>query len=438
MATDWLTATVGDVAVRVTKGTTPTTIGGRFVDHGINFVKVESITADGRLDAEKLAHIDAATNDMLARSVLCADDVLFTIAGTIGRVALVPSSALPANTNQAVAIVRPDQNAVDPRFLYYVLRDRSRLQQANTRVVQSVQSNFSLAELRALEIPLPDIAQQRAIAHILGTLDDKIELNRRMNETLEATARALFKSWFVGFDPVRAKSEGRDPGLPPRVADLFSDSFADSEPGEIPRGWRPSTIGNEVATVLGGTPSRSVPSYWAGDIPWINSGTANEFRITEPSEYITREGLASSATKMLPSRTTAIAITGATLGQVSLTEIETCANQSVVGVLGTSSLPSEFLYFWVKEHIHELLAAETGGAQQHINKNDVNDLRVVCPSQPVIAAYLALVRPAFDRIRSGCMEVRTLAELRDRLLRELISGQVRTADPERSSGRAVS
>ena len=94
-----------------------------------------------------------------------------------------------------------------------------------------------------LRARIPPPREQRAIAHILGTLDDKIELNRRMNETLEAMARALFKSWFVDFDPVRAKAEGRDPGLPKPLADLFPDSFEDSELGEIPKGWRASVIG---------------------------------------------------------------------------------------------------------------------------------------------------------------------------------------------------
>ena len=218
MAGEWPIATVRDVTVRVTKGTTPTTIGGQFVGRGINFVKVESITDSGHIEQDKLAHIDEQSHTLLSRSVLEQDDILFTIAGTIGRVALVPASVLPANTNQAVAIVRPNQTKVLPRFLYYALGDESRVRQAHTRVVQSVQANFSLSELSSLEIPLPDLNEQRAIAHILGTLDDKIELNRRMNETLEAMARALFKSWFVDFDPVQAKAEGRDPGLPKPLA----------------------------------------------------------------------------------------------------------------------------------------------------------------------------------------------------------------------------
>src|SRR5205807_23431 len=139
----------------------------------------------------------------------------------------------------------------------------------------------------------------------------------------------------------------------------------------------------------------------------------------------------SSATKLLPTRTTVIAITGATLGQVSLTEITTCANQSIVGVIGGDGLPSEFIYFWVKENIEHLLAWQTGGAQQHINKNNVNDMPVVCPTRQVVTAYLGLVRPVFDRIRSCCFETLTLAALRHTLLPKLISGELRLKDTER-------
>jgi len=131
-----------------------------------------------------------------------------------------------------------------------------------------------------------------------------------------------------------------------------------------------------------------------------------------------------------------IAITGATLGQVSLTEIETCANQSIVGVIGTAQFPSEFLYFWVKNKIGDLLASQTGGAQQHINKNNVNDLRLLVPSESIMRAFLAQVRPCFDRIKECCFESRTLATLRDTLLPKLISGELRIKDAERIIGKA--
>src|SRR5690606_5066429 len=114
---------------------------------------------------------------------------------------------------------------------------------------------------------LPPLQEQRAIANMLGTLDDKIELNRRMSETLEEMARALFESWFVRFDPVRAKMEGRDPGLPSDLADLFPDRLVESELGEIPEGWQVEPFSEIVDVIGGGTPRTSVPEYWGGDIP---------------------------------------------------------------------------------------------------------------------------------------------------------------------------
>jgi type I restriction enzyme S subunit len=242
MSSEWASTTIGCVTTLVTKGTTPTPIGGKFSESGIPFVKVESISESGRLIPDKFAFVDADTDALLGRSRIQPDDLLFTIAGTIGRVALAKSEHGPMNTNQAVAIVRPDISVIDPGFLYYSLRDATRIQVARSKVVQSVQANFSLGELRQLQIDLPPRTVQKAIAYVLGTLDDKIELNRKANETLEAMAKALFKSWFVDFDPVRAKAEGRPTGLPAEIGDLFPDSFEDSELGEIPSGWQVGSL----------------------------------------------------------------------------------------------------------------------------------------------------------------------------------------------------
>ena len=135
----------------------------------------------------------------------------------------------------------------------------------------SVAERLNLPTIRALPVALPPLSEQTAIAEILGTLDDKIELNRRMNETLEAMARALFKSWFVDFDPVRAKAEGRDPGLPQHIADLFPDSFEESELGEVPAGWRRESMLSYADLLSGGTPNTSIPEYWDGDIAWVSA-----------------------------------------------------------------------------------------------------------------------------------------------------------------------
>lgn len=184
--TPWPTATLRDVTSRITKGTTPTTIGGRFTDTGISFIKVESITVGGLINPVKLAFIDEETNALLGRSVLAVDDLLFSIAGTVGRVARIKQRDLPANTNQALAILRPNKDVVDVEFLLYCLRDDERVDRARTRIVQSVQANLSLSELADIELPLPPIDEQRGIAATLGALDDKIESNGRIAELVES------------------------------------------------------------------------------------------------------------------------------------------------------------------------------------------------------------------------------------------------------------
>ena len=402
----------------------------KLVEAGPLVVRSQDIIT-GILRTEQAARVSEDTyRERTSKAVPARGDLLYSREGTyFGIAAEVPESTRLC-LGQRMVLIRPKSDSLDFRFLRYWLNSSVMASYIHGYRDGSVAERLNLPTIRALPIVVPPLQEQRAIAHILGTLDDKIELNRRMSETLEAMARALFNSWFVDFDPVRAKVEGRDLGLPKPLADLFPDSFEDSELGEIPRGWRTTRLGDEVETLLGGTPSRAEPAYWGGDIPWINSGKANEFRIVEPSELITQAGLVSSATKLLPARTTVVAITGATLGQVSLTEIATCANQSIVGVLGSGAIPSEYIYFWIKENIARLMASQTGGAQQHINKNNVNELPILCPVERVIRAFAATAVPTFDRIRQSCFETRTLAALRDALLPKLISGELRVQDAE--------
>ena len=191
-----------------------------------------------------------------------------------------------------------------------------------------------------------------------------------------------------------------------------------------------SKLGDVCKCVLGGTPDRSKPEYWNGDIPWINSGKVNDFRITTPSELITEDGLKRSATKLLPSKTTVLAITGATLGQVSLLEISACANQSVIGVIGNERTPYTFIYPFIKAQIGELIAHQTGGAQQHINKKNVEDLPIPIYAQDKMAEYDTVARPLFDAISCNCFESLRLATLRDTLLPKLMSGEIDVSEVE--------
>ena len=178
--------------------------------------------------------------------------------------------------------------------------------------------NLNEGIIRALPLKLPPLPEQRAIAHTLGTLDDQIGLNRRMNETLEGMARAIFKSWFVDFDPVRAKAEGRDTTLPKDIADLFPDRFEDSELDQSPAGWWVRPFSAMVEIIGGGTPKTSDSEYWDGSIPWfsvVDAPSESDVFVISTEKCITRKGLENSSARLLPEGTTIISARG-TVGKL--------------------------------------------------------------------------------------------------------------------------
>ncbi len=447
MANEWPTAKIGDVCLRVTKGTTPTTGGGAFSKIGIAFIKVESITESGGFIPEKFAFIDAETDKRLARSRLKEDDILFTIAGTIGRVAQVTSAVLPANTNQAVAIVRPNRDVIYPRFLYYTLRDSKRIQLAQSKVVQSVQANFSLGELSAIELPLPSQTEQRVIAHILGTLDDKIELNRKQNETLEAMARALFKAWFVDFEPVRAKMEGRWQrgqsllGLPAHLYDIFPDRLVESALGEIPKGWRHSAIGEEVTVCGGSTPSTKEPEFWEGGHHcWATPKDLSALKfpvLLDTDRKITDAGIAKISSGLLPVGTVLLS-SRAPIGYLAIAEVPTAINQGFIAMKCDGALPNVFVLPWCRESMDAIVGNANGSTFQEISKSNFRPLRVVVPSAAVLESFKKSAGSLYRQMVENERASRSLAQIRDTLLPRLISGELRIQDADEFLKRANS
>lgn len=177
-------------------------------------------------------------------------------------------------------------------------------------------------------------------------------------------------------------------------------------------------IGDICRCVLGGTPSRDNPSYWNGTINWVNSGELNNFRITKPSEKITEQGLMKSNTCLIPRNNVMIAITGATLGQVSLSCIDTCTNQSVVSIIENENLKSEFIYPLIKEKINDLKNLQTGGAQQHINKGNVENFEFDLPNKEELKSYYLKVSPIYEKITKNCLLIEKLNELKQLYLKK--------------------
>lgn len=295
-------------------------------------------------------------------------------------------------------VLRPREDVVRPLFLFYFLSSKSVLddlqQLAETRSGTFPQITFS-SELASIPIDVPDLETQNRIVSILAVIEKKIRTNERINNNLEEQAQLLFTDRFVANNYTVAQE---------------------------------AKIGDICKCILGGTPSRAKAEYWGGTVPWINSGEINRFRIISPSELITQSGLDHSATKILPAKTTVLAITGATLGQVSLLEIDACANQSVVGIIPNDTLPYEFIYPFIKAKINELISHQTGGAQQHINKQNVESLPVSIPTRDILYDFLTLVSPMYSMIASNCFENMRLENMRDSLLPQLMSGELDVSD----------
>ena len=318
----------------------------------------------------------------------------------------------------------------DSRFLFYLLSTLS----LNNWRAGSGQPLLNQGILSRIPATVPQATEQRAIAHILGTLDDKIELNRRMSETLEAMARALFKSWFVDFDPVRAKAEGRDLGLPKPVADLFPDSFEDSELGDIPSGWEVKTIGDLAQVVGGSTPSTKQPTYWDGGThAWATPKDLSGLSVPvllDTERQITDGGLAQIGSGLLPNGTVLLS-SRAPIGYLAVAEVPVAINQGFIARKPNADTPSLFLLLWAGVAHEEIARRANGSTFLEISKANFRPIPVVKPSSSVMKAFEFKVRSSYRRIVQCARESRTLASLRNTLLPKLISGELRLGEADR-------
>ena len=398
MSLEWKSCKIGDV-VSVRRGASPRPIKDYVSEKGMPWVKI----ADATKDQTRFINFTSEfiKEEGIEKSVVVnPGDLIVSNSATPG---------LPKFMNIKACVhdgwlVFDNYDGILKDFLYYyfiVIRGRL-VNQANGSVFKNLKTDI----VRDFDINLPDIETQEKIVNILSQIDKKIEINIDINKNLDELCHLIFKYYFIDFIPFQ------------------NNEFTDTEIGEIPKGWNITTVGDILDCKLGGTPSRSNEDYWGGDIAWINSGKVNEFRILDASEYITELGLKKSATKLLPAKTTVIAITGATLGQISLLEIDSCANQSVIGVIPNNKYPYEFVYPLISSILFELLKHQTGGAQQHINKNNVESFTIVCPPEDIISEYKNIVSSLYSQISKNCFEIENLTKLRDTLLPKLMSGEI--------------
>ena len=358
------------------------------------------------------------------RDVVLAMDRPWIEAGL--KYAAIFNADLPCLLVQRTARLRGGAR-LDTEFLRYIIGSREFTQHILAVQTGTVVPHISAKQIKEFSFFLPPLPKQKAIASVLGTLDDLIEVNREINETLEEMARALFKSWFVDFDPVRAKLEGRPPaGMDAATAALFPDHFQDSELGQIPKGWDVKPLSKNIELLSGGTPKTSEPSYWDGEIPWYSVRDApsdTDVWVVDTDRKITPLGVSDSATSILPKKTTIISARG-TVGKLALIGRPMAMNQSCYGVRGAEGYREFFTFYALKEGVEELQQNAHGSVFDTITRETFSTLNVASPPITVADAFEALVEPLLETILANVNESRDLATLRDTLLPKLLSGVV--------------
>ena len=407
-----------------------------WVDDGVPVIKIANVK-DGRIVADGCGYVSHETAATAREWMTQKGDVLIAMTGYVGETARVRSGEKYLINQRVGRFDFLDDSPVIPEFFYYYLRQSEVRSLLETMARGSAQPNLSASDAAKLWVPVPPPAEQRAIAHILGKLDEKIELNRKQNKTLEAMARTLFKAWFVDFEPVRAKMEGRWqrgqslPGLPAHLYDVFPDRLIDSELGEIPEGWRHSTIGVEVTVCGGSTPSTKEPEFWEGGHHcWATPKDLSALMfpvLLDTDRKITDAGLAKISSGLLPVGTVLLS-SRAPIGYLAIAEVPTAINQGFIAMKCDGALPNAFVLPWCRESMDAIVGNANGSTFQEISKSNFRPLPVVVPSDPVLTSFTKSADSLYRQLVENERESSALAQLRDTLLPKLISGELRIGE----------
>jgi len=391
---------------------------------GVPIIRVNNFR-DTRIDISDVMKVTPEIAAKYERTRLKGGEVLLTVVGTVGQVAVTPTSVAGYNVARAVAVIHPLPH-VSAEWIALCLRSPYSQFLLGSRANTTVQTTINLKDLRALPIPLPPEPERVSITEMIGALDDRITLLRETNTTLEAIAQALFKSWFVDFDPVHAKMQGRAPeGMDQATAALFPDSFEESELGPVPKGWSVGAVGDfarlkKGAVNPGSQPDTvfehfSLPAFDDGQSPVIESGASIKSNKTPvPEDSVLLSKLNPHIPRIwLPVST----------GRNAVCSTEFLAFQPT----GVGSRELIYCLFSSPEFISRLqqLVTGTSNSHQRIKPDQVALMTSVVPTASIASAFEILMRPVFERVHENRQKVQTLSAIRDVLLPRLISGQLR-------------
>lgn len=436
MTDDWRLGTIAEVSDKVAMGPFGSSIKvATFVSEGVPVISGKHLKEFRLNEHAGFNFVTEDHADKLKNANVKRGDVIFTHAGNIGQVAYIPETSKYGRyiISQRQFYMQCNKNKVIPEFvaLYFKspMGQHQLLANASQVGVPSIAQPVSY--LRTIEIPLPPLPEQHAIAHILGTLDDKIELNRRMNETLEEMARVLFKSWFVDFDPVRTKTEDRNPSLPKGLADLFPGRLVNSELGEIPEGWEVKTVSSFGEIVTGKTPSTKEPAYFGDDVPFLRIPDMHgKMYALQTHVMLSSRGANSQPQKTIPPGSISVSCI-ATPGLVVLNHRNIQTNQQINSIIPRNQSLSKYLYWSCKHLSTDIKTGGVGGSVfDNMNKSTFSALPVLNPKPTVISTFDQFVSPMHATILANEKHNQILTQMCDTLLPELITGHLRVKDAE--------
>lgn len=451
----WQIKSLDEVCTKITDGAHQSP---KSVDHGKPMASVKDLTRFGvdlsaarRISPEDFERLVKQGCQPLVGDVLIAKDgnsALETVCNV--------KQPLNAVLLSSVAILRPNLNILDSDFLKYYLSSKE--------VIEYFKSNFIsgaaiprvvLRDFRKAQIRLPELKIQRKISKILSDLDEKIHLNNHINQTLESIAQAIFKSWFIDFEPVRAKivakQEGNDPELAAMcvisgksevelhqmaeddfaelqaTAALFPDELVESELGEVPKGWVVSTVVEQVQTVGGGTPSTKNADFWDNGIHhWTTPKDLSNLTdkiLLNTERKITDIGLKKISSGILP-KDTVLMSSRAPVGYLALAKIEVAINQGYIAILPNTKYSAEYLIQWCEANMAEIKGRASGTTFQEISKKNFREIKFISSDEKMVAVYTRTAKTLYDEITLKAKENQSLINLRDTLLPKLLSGEV--------------
>lgn len=401
---------------------------GADTEGGVPLIKVSDVK-NGALVGKPDFCISVEVDEEYKRTRLNGSELLITLVGNPGDCVLVTEEMKGWNAARALAVVRL-KNLELREWLRYVLLSRPAKHIIDARLNTTVQKTLNLKDVKELPIPLPPANERDLITKNIRDIEKKLVLNTQTNQTLEQMAQAIFKSWFVDFDPVKAKMNGVQPeGMDATTASLFPEKLVESELGLIPDGWKVLPSEKVANVAIGKTPPRKEPQWFSEDnkdVTWISirdMGKSGMYAL-DSSEYLTQESVDKFNVKVIPDNTLILSFK-LTVGRVAITHGEMTTNEAIAHYKLSDDAPvsTNYLYSYMKQFNFESLGS-TSSIAKAVNSKIIKALPVIVPSKDILGSFDTLVKPLFDKIKSNQIETQNLEVLRDTLLPKLLSGEI--------------